>query len=98
MAQRKYGREARRELLLKKHLTDKKSFDPEGSGYDYESAKAAGLKEDETKHWPSRTPKAGLLLKGRAHPTWHLTEKGEREAGYEIYKGKDGRYYSRKKK
>lgn len=73
-------------------------FDPEGMGYDYESAKAAGLFPDETGHWPSRVPSTGLLLKGRKHETWPLTVQGEKEVGYEIQKGKDGRYYSRKRK
>ena len=66
------------------------------------SAKAAGLTPDpKTGHWQSRVPagdQEGLLLKGRKHKTWDLLEKGEREAGYEIYKKPDGRYYSRKKK
>ena len=75
-----------------------KKFDPEGSGYDYESAEKAGIKPDATGHWQSRDPKTGLLLKGKNHETWHKTVKGEAEAGYEIYKGEDGRYYSRKKK
>jgi hypothetical protein len=72
-------------------------FDPEGSGYDYESAKAAGIKPDKTGHYQSRVPKTGLLLKGKGHKTWHKTVKGEKAAGYEIYK-KGGRYYSRQKK
>ena len=75
----------------------KKKFDPEGSGYDYDSAKKYGMTRDEkTKHWQSREPKTGLLLKGRGHKTWHKTVTGEEKAGYEIYK-KDGRYYSKKK-
>lgn len=69
-------------------------FDPNGTGYDYETARAAGFKPDETGHWPSRDPSTGLLLKGRGHPTWSKTVKGEKDAGYEIYE-KDGRYYSR---
>lgn len=73
-----------------------KSFDPEGTGYDMESALKHGLKPDETGHWPSRVPDTGLLLKGRGHETWPLTLKGEEEAGYEIF-NKDGRYYSSKK-
>lgn len=68
-------------------------FDPEGSDYDYESAKLFGLLPDESGHWPSRVPQTGLLLKGRGHKTWPLTEKGETEAGYKII-FKDGRYYS----
>ena len=73
-------------------------FKAMGTGYDFKSAKRAGLKPDKTGHWPSRDPKTGLLLKGRGHPTWHKTVEGERKAGYEIYKAKNGRYYSRKKK
>ena len=72
----------------------KEVFDPEGEGYDYESAKKAGLGPDETGHWPSREPKSGLLLKGRKHKTWYLTEKGERAAGYQIF-NHNGRYYSK---
>ena len=74
----------------------RKKFDPEGSGYDYETAESHGMKPDKTGHWSSREPKTGRLLKGRKHKTWHLTEKGEKEAGYKIYK-KGGFYYSRQK-
>ena len=72
-------------------------FDPESDGYDFDSAKAAGLGPDKTGHWPSRDPKTGLLLKGFNHKTFHKTIDGERKAGFEIIKGKDGRYYSFKK-
>ncbi len=68
-------------------------FDPEGSGYDMATAVRAGLKPDETGHWPSRDPTTGQLLKGRGHKTWHLTEDGERQAGYRIIEY-NGRYYS----
>jgi hypothetical protein len=68
-------------------------FDPEGAGYDYENA----TPPEKGKHWSSRNPETGQILKGRKHETYHLTEKGEAEAGYEIYKGDDGKYYSRKK-
>ena len=72
------------------------TFDPEGSGYDYETAEKSGIKPDETGHWPSRDPNTGQLLKGRKHETWHKTLKGEEESGYEIFQGEDGKYYSRK--
>lgn len=65
-----------------------KKFDPEGSDYDYETAKKSGIKPDKTGHWPSRDAKSGILLKGRKHKTWHLTEKGEKAAGYKIIKKK----------
>jgi len=72
-------------------------FDPEGDGYDYESAKAGGISPDKTGHWASRNPVTGQMLKGRSHKTFHLTEAGEAKAGYKISKGPDGKYYSRKK-
>ena len=44
-------------------------FDPEGSDYDYKGAEAAGIRPDDTGHWPSREPNSGKILKGRKHPT-----------------------------
>ena len=73
-----------------------KLFDPEGPGYDMETAVRAGMKPDKHGHWSSREPTSGLLLKGRRHKTWGLLEKGEKAAGYRIFKKKDGRYYSEK--
>jgi len=70
------------------------TFDPEGSDYDYKTAKKFGIKPDKTGHMPSRAP-SGQILKGRKHKTYHKTEKGEKEAGYVIEKEKDGKYYSR---
>lgn len=69
-------------------------FDPEGSGYDYETAKKYGIKPDKTGHMPSRAP-SGQILKGRKHKTYEKTLKGEKEAGYVIEKGKDKKYYSK---
>jgi len=79
-----------------KTAPNKKKFDQDGTGYDYEGAKKAGIKPDKTGHWASRDPKSGLILKGRKHPTFHKTVDGEKKAGYEMYE-KGGRYYSRKK-
>lgn len=75
----------------------RKRFNPEGSGYDYDAARRAGLGPDKSGHWPSRAPKSGLILKGRRHKTFRKTVEGEERAGYEIYK-KGRRYYSRKKR
>ncbi len=69
-------------------------FDSEGPGYDYTTAEQFGIKPDETGHWPSREPTTGQILKGKGHKTFNLTIKGEEEAGYNIFKGKNGRYYS----
>jgi hypothetical protein len=72
----------------------RRKFNPEGSGYDYEGARKAGLKPDKTGHWGSRDPKTGLIFKGRKHKTWNKTEQGELQKGYLIKKGQYGRYYS----
>lgn len=69
-------------------------FDPDGTGYDYDSARAAGLSADDTGHWPSRNPDTGQILKGKGHETFNLTVEGEEKAGYKIEKGADGKYYS----
>lgn len=76
----------------------KSTFDPEGDGYDYTTAAAAGLKPGADGHWPSRDPRTGQLLKGKKHKTWDLLEQGEARMGMEISRGKDGRYYSQPKK
>lgn len=76
-------------------MPKKKKFNPEGSGYDYESARAGGAKADSTGHWPSRDPDTGLLLKGAAHETWNKTIAAEKRYGYKIYK-RAGRYWSKK--
>ena len=72
----------------------KKKFDPEGSDYDYETARASGGKPDpKTGHWGSLDPKTGMVLKGREHKTWDLMAEEERRRGNIIIK-KNGRYYS----
>lgn len=73
-------------------------FDPEGTGYDYVSAIAAGLGPDEEGHWPSRNPKTGQILKGKKHPSFSKTVAGEEEVGFEIYTDPEtGKVYSREK-
>jgi hypothetical protein len=69
------------------------AFDPNGGDYDYETARAAGLAPDATGHWPSRDPRTGMILKGRGHETFTLTEQGEAQAGNTIV-FRDGRYFS----
>ena len=69
-------------------------FDPEGSDYDYEIAKASGGKPNERGHWGSLDPRTGMVLKGRKHPTWKLMEEEETNRGFKIIKKENGRYYS----
>ena len=73
-----------------------RSFDPEGSGYDYATAKRFGIKRNASGHLPSRAPN-GQILKGRGHETYGKTVKGEEDAGHRIYKGPTGKYYSSRK-
>jgi hypothetical protein len=69
-------------------------YDPEGKGYDYESAVNAGISPDATGHWPSREPTSGSILKGRGHATFDKTQQAETEAGMDINKRQNDRYYS----
>ena len=77
--------------------TYSKKFDPEGSGYDYETAEKLGYKKDKAGHLPSRDYETGMLLKGRKHPTFEKGVKVDKELGYELKK-KGKRYYTKKLK
>lgn len=83
------------------------NFDPEGSGYDYATAKKYGMSPGSDKHWGSRVELdaesikkagvpagSGIMLKGAKHDTWDKALSGEEEAGFDVIKGNDGRYYS----
>jgi hypothetical protein len=83
---------------VKKKVVRKMVFDPESSGYDYETAKRHGIKRNKSGHLPSRSPRTGQMLKGKRHPTWDKAMKGEKEAGFKVFKGANGRYYSKPKK
>jgi hypothetical protein len=72
------------------------AFDPEGDGYDYETARLRGMRPDADGHWSSRDPETGMLLKGRAHPTFNKGVEADRGLGYEL-ETRDGRYYTTKK-
>jgi len=70
------------------------AFDPEGTGYDYDTAMEYGLLSDATGHWGSRVPETGMLLKGNQHPSFPQTLEAEAAMGNEVVQGEDGRYYS----
>ncbi len=72
------------------------SFDPEGTGFDMETAIASGDTGDETGHFGSLDPRTGMLLKGMKHETIQKTIEAERRRGNIIVKGKGGRFFSRK--
>ncbi len=90
-------------------LKSKSKFDPEGDGYDMDTARRYGMTPapdgPNKGHWGTRVelnerdrPKGfpegtGIMLKGKKHKTWDLGVRGEDEAGYKVVKHK-GRYYS----
>lgn len=68
-------------------------------GYDYWNALKGGVQRTPgmNGHMGSRVPSTGLILKSEQHPTFSKTKRGEQKAGFEFYRGKDGRLYSRPK-
>ena len=71
-------------------------FDPESSGYDMQTALAAGLERDaETGHMGSLDPRTGMVLKGRQHESWNPMAQTEMSLGNTIkYDPDKGRYFS----
>ena len=53
-----------------------------------------GTYDFETKHYVSRDPNTGLVLKGIGHPTRRLAFKEDQKMGYDWYEGYDGNTYS----
>lgn len=81
-------------------------FNPEGRGYDYETAKTSGMKPGPDGHWGSVAPastkdqqsfslpdQSYVLLKGRGHESFDMANDAESARGYEIVK-RGERYFS----
>jgi len=51
---------------------------------------------DYLRHSGSLDPRTGMVLKGRGHKTYPLTEQAESELGNEMFRGPGGRTYSLK--
>lgn len=64
------------------------------SEYDYFGAAPENEPSSEGEHWTSRNPHTEQLLKREDHPTYDLMIQGEKEAGYNVYRGLDGNLYS----
>lgn len=75
--------------LVRQQILEKApaAFDPEGTGYDYDTAMEYGSKT-------GRVPETGMLLKGSQHPSFPQTLEAEAAIGNEVVQGEDGRYYS----
>jgi hypothetical protein len=70
------------------------NFDPEGKGYDYQTAISANMVPPAGQHWQTRNPKTGQVLKGRKHETFIPAWREDRSMDYGWFKGSDGKYYS----
>lgn len=64
------------------------------SEYDYFNAHPSNAPTKEGEHWTSRNPKTGQLLKREDHPTFDLMIEKEKQAGYKIIRGYNGKLYS----
>ena len=83
------------------------TFDPEGSDFDYETAKAYNMQpKKKGEHWGSVAPTSDdeqiandlpknsyVVLKGKQHETFNKAEAAEKNRGYKIEK-RGSRYYS----
>ena len=70
-------------------------FDPESSGYDMQTALAAGLERNEAGHMGSLDPRTGMVLKGRQHESWNPMVQTEMSLGNTVeYNPNEGRYFS----
>lgn len=76
----------------------KDSYNDPEEYYDYVTAKEVGediMYDEESKHWMSRDPRTGLVLKNPEHPTFNKSINVDKEQGYNLYKDiLSGRYYT----
>lgn len=89
-------------ITANKYIEQYPLITPKPSGYSgdyinnqeaYQSWVWHDKEKDYFKHSGSLDPKTGMILKGRKHPTYHMTESTEKEMGNEIVKI-GNRYYS----
>ena len=66
----------------------------QNSDYNYFEAHPENVPSNSEKHWTSRNPITGKLLKSETHPTFDLMVKGEKEADMGVYRGLNGELYS----
>ena len=70
-------------------------FNPEGYGYDINTAEEAGLERDEFGHMGSLDPRTGMVLKGRKHESWNPMVQEEMYRGNTVmYNPNEDRYFS----
>lgn len=66
--------------------------------YDYNTAEeAGGMYDEKSKHWASRDPRTGMILKNPKHPTFALAIREDQSSGYTPFiDTSTGRYFTLK--
>lgn len=66
--------------------------------YDYNTAEEAGdMYDEKSKHWASRDPRTGMILKNPKHPTFTLAIREDQSSGYTPFiDTSTGRYFTLK--
>lgn len=64
--------------------------------YDYNTAEeAGGMYDEKSKHWASRDPRTGMILKNPKHPTFALAIREDQSSGYAPFiDTSTGRYFT----
>lgn len=64
--------------------------------YDYNTAEeAGGMYDEKSKHWASRDPRTGMILKNPKHPTFALAIREDQSSGYAPFiDSSTGRYFT----
>lgn len=71
-------------------------YDNPDQYYDYITAEEAGdMYDPRTKHWSSRDPRSGMILKNPKHPTFNMAIREDQSSGYTPFIDfSTGRYYT----
>lgn len=74
----------------------KDEYDNPDHYYDYITAeKAENMYDPKTKHWSSRDPRTGMILKNPKHPTFDRAIREDMSSGYSPYiDSSTGRYFT----
>lgn len=74
----------------------KDEYDNPDQYYDYITAEEAGdMYDPKTKHWSSRDPRTGMILKNPKHPTFNMAIREDQSSGYTPFIDfSTGRYYT----
>lgn len=71
-------------------------YDNPDQYYDYRTAEEVGdMYDPKSKHWSSRDPRTGMILKNPKHPTFGMAIREDKADGYSLYiDSSTGRYFT----